>query len=175
MLNSSMGVLPPYTLKDKIGEAFVKINPYEKYQVALESANVSPMIGSVELESIHSRQSDMETSRRQQRRSRKEPESGKSRAPAAGKSSVVVKGSQDLLTQPKGHSPSPMNGGVSTRLRSAKGTKYVQVDDVDAPLHNQLDSEMSRKLASINSGSIKRPIPQSNFYLNAMQLKHLQE
>ena len=80
--------------------------------------------------------------------------------------------------------------GMHTRLRSAKGMKYVQVEDMDSSLPNQLlssqqrqssgmrnagDSDMSRKLASIHSGSIKRPMPQANFYLNAMQLKHLQE
>ena len=86
-------------------------------------------------------------------------------------------------------SPSPM-AGMSARLRSAKGAKHVLVEDMDSSQkaliigshrqqssdqRNTGDSERSRKFASIHSGSIKRPIPQSNFYLNAMQLKHIQE
>lgn len=83
------------------------------------------MLGSVDLDSIRSRQGNSELSKKPQRRSRKEPESGKARVAPAGKSSVAVKGSQEMMAhEPKGLSPSPMNG-MHTRLRSAKGVKYV--------------------------------------------------
>ena len=89
-------MLPPYTLKDEIGEAFVKVNPYERYQVALESANVSPVVGAVELESLRSQHADEDVTRRSGRRIKKEPELTTKRAAPNGKSSVIVKGSQDF-------------------------------------------------------------------------------